>query len=85
VDACVDVENHLQSDIIMYPNPSGDFIRFINLITDELDIKIFNQSGQLIKSCKNQKQIYVGDLNSGIYFVQLLSIQHNKTWKLIKE
>jgi hypothetical protein len=85
VDGCVDSDDLSKQEITLYPNPSGYFISFTNNISADAEIKIWNQSGQLIKSFKNEKQIYVGDLSTGIYYVQMITPSTTKTWKLMKE
>lgn len=62
--------SHLSdSGIIMYPNPTSDYINFKGL-TSTNSIKIIDIYGKNIfqREVKNNKA-YVGDLNSGVYLI----------------
>ena len=62
--------SHLSdSGIIMYPNPTSDYVNF-NGLTSTNSIKIIDIYGKSIihRELKNNKA-YVGDLNSGVYLI----------------
>ncbi|SDI43140.1 Por secretion system C-terminal sorting domain-containing protein [Chryseobacterium taeanense] len=72
------------SDTNVYPNPFRDKIS-ISDIKDIKSIEIKDVSGRLIKSLAVAKEISLGELNSGVYFI---SLQYKdgfvKTIKIVK-
>ena len=73
------------STMFIYPNPTTGKI---NLNTTEVvDIRIYNNTGQVVKSIQNSSgQIDVSDLNNGIYFLQMKNQNSTKTsiYKFVK-
>lgn len=72
------------SKLVLYPNPSSDFIVIKSSKSGEkFNIKIYSVSGQLIKSGNyiSGEAIDVSTLTSGIYIVKA----NNSTFKLIKK
>ncbi len=61
------------SPIVIYPNPSADFIRIKNGEKEAIkSYEIYDNAGKLIcKSDNPTNEITVRDLQSGIYFLQL--------------
>ncbi len=75
------------TQMYVYPNPTKDYFS-INTATSK--VEIFTISGQLVKTLdKNQAAnapFYIGDLNSGVYFVKALNDNKEfKTMKLLKQ
>ena len=71
-------ENLFHNKITLYPNPANDFITLnIGISTnDDLEINIYNILGDKVRSemaKENYQNIYIGDLNSGIYLVSVKS------------
>jgi hypothetical protein len=54
----------------IYPNPVKETLY---IKSDEIieSLKIFNQTGQLIKSIINETEINIENFKSGLYFVQI--------------
>lgn len=60
----------LPNDIIVYPNPTNDFIN-ITGIDERVGVFIHNASGVLVKTVKGGNPIYVGDLSNASYLIIL--------------
>jgi len=60
--------------ILVYPNPTGEFINIRTESEDEFDLQLIDISGSVINSLRNQKgnvQLDVSKLSSGIYLVKI--------------
>jgi hypothetical protein len=81
----IDIGTPTSSQIIIYPNPTTNFInlKFENLTAFEGAIYDFN--GRHIKAFVNKKEIYVGDLTNGIYILKINSGDITLIYKIIKE
>jgi hypothetical protein len=81
----IEVENSSLSQIIVYPNPTTNYInlKFENLTA--FKGAIYDFYGRHIKSFVNTKDIYVGDLSNGIYILKIHIDDKELTYKLIKE
>ena len=74
----------VNSDLIVYPNPTKDFL---NIKTSKLDIEkvfIFDLSGKLIMT-ENSKTIDVNHLPSATYIISIKTSEGLKTFKFIKQ
>ena len=60
------------SDIVLYPNPTSDFI-FIENIEPQF-ITIYSLDGRLVKSVENANVVDVRDLKKGIYLINIEGI-----------
>lgn len=78
-----DFENKMR--IVAYPNPVRNILNLKN-IQGDFSYRIYNVSGQLLKSDMKQKtkSINVNELKSGIYFLEIKSSSGLFTQKLIK-
>ena len=62
-----------------YPVPTNDLINID--IKDARDINIYNVSGQIVCSLKNQNEVIslnVSDWKKGVYFVEIIENDMNK-------
>lgn len=67
------------------PNPVQNDL-YIKSSTNDLDIKIFNASGQLVKHLTSvPSKVDVADLPKGIYFVKLKSADSERVTRFIKD
>lgn len=62
----------------LFPNPTYDYLSFVDLIEPNSTIEIFNETGQLLISQKlidtgQEHKINVNNLPAGVYFVRLIS------------
>lgn len=66
----------LQSDISIYPNPTTDILNISTTDFNELNVFIYNQTGQLIKSLSIDNQesnlISVQSLEQGFYIAKII-------------
>ncbi len=72
----------------IYPNPASDIVTLDihNAINTDLTLNIYNVIGKLISSetlRQNQQQIYIGDLDNGIYIIEIKSNEWSEKQKLI--
>jgi|GEM_PF-1431254 len=75
-----------EEDIILYPNPSNNFIKIESIQNKQLDrIEIYGVSGVLIQSVTNTNNpINVSQLSTGVYFVKVFYQGSFITKKFIK-
>lgn len=79
-------ENNQDLITTISPNPAMDFVT-VNIagdINDIMTLNIFDVMGKRISSKVlqlKQRQIYVGDLNSGIYLIEIISSKYKYTGK----
>jgi hypothetical protein len=72
----------------LYPNPAFDIVNLNidNTKNADLTLNIYNVIGELVSSellKQNQQQINIGDLNNGIYIVEIKSYEWSGKQKLI--
>lgn len=87
----VGIESHNYSDFKVFPNPVVDNLQIeFNYVfeNEEFYMSIFDISGREIRSFESLKQskvsIYLGDVDSGNYFLHLRNRRLSKTINLIK-
>lgn len=85
-DGILAVENvNKKENIAIYPNPFNDVLK-ISDIKDVKSIDINDILGNLIKTLVPKKELYLQDLNGGVY---IISMKYNdgsvKTFKVIKK
>lgn len=83
IDSSLSVSTQEINGLIIYPNPTTDFITISNLYKTEIII-IFNSLGQKVREIKiqNNENIDVSKLNKGVYY---LKIGNRKGVKFIKK
>ncbi|RYF99384.1 MAG: T9SS type A sorting domain-containing protein [Chitinophagaceae bacterium] len=84
-----------QSAISVYPNPSVSYSNLEYKLTAQSDvaIKVFDKNGRTVRAYNLKKQakgvnrmvVQTGDLEKGIYIVNLSANGKNETVKLLKE
>lgn len=72
--AFLGVYNEFLLNFNVYPIPAKNNL-FINSVTDVVNIKIFNNLGQLVLEKTNEKRVDVSSLNNGIYFLKVKDIK----------
>ena len=73
--------NELFKDSIeIYPNPSNEYI-FVESRHDDLDIQIIDLSGRVLIN-SNNNEIFIGNLENGVYMIEI-SNKNNKIYKKI--
>ncbi|WP_040278775.1 T9SS type A sorting domain-containing protein [Psychroserpens damuponensis] len=81
-------ENAFDENIAIYPNPTQDVINMNFGNIKNIDLKIFNVLGEIVYEKRNiTEALYQLKLNqpSGIYFVQLNTIDKQRQIKIIKK
>ncbi|NTW31840.1 MAG: T9SS type A sorting domain-containing protein [Bacteroidetes bacterium] len=81
-------DNYNNNNFNLYPNPASDFVtlNIDNSNHEEAILNIYNIIGELIRSetiQKNQQQINVGNLNNGIYVLEIKSNGWSEKQKLM--
>lgn len=82
-----DIKDLQQGDdkTIMFPNPVADKL-IIKTNSQNFQIQLYNQLGQLLLSKENESILDVSHLSFGIYYVKILSEKNNiNSFKIIKE
>lgn len=77
------IENEL-STISVYPNPVKDILN-INAQKNVEKAEVYNLSGQLVLTAKNQNQVDMSTLPAGNYVVRIFSGDDVKSIKIIKK
>jgi Leucine-rich repeat (LRR) protein len=79
-------ENEIEAnlEIEIFPNPVVDIFRIENI--DVINVVIYNQLGQKMKSIANTNIVNISDLSSGVYFTNITNGKGNTIIKkIIKE
>lgn len=81
-------ENEMEKQLSIYPNPASDIItlNINNGNKKELILNIYNVIGDLIRSellKQNPQKINIGDLNNGVYLIEIKSKEGSEKQKLI--
>ena len=83
-------ENSMSENFKLYPNPVNDklFLDINNNLSENLKVVISNTLGQTLYSSNNfpiKEGLDVNFLKSGIYYLDIRSLQGQKSFKIIKE
>jgi hypothetical protein len=81
-------QNISDQTILISPNPAGDFFTIFlkRRINSELNLNMYNVTGNLVKSClvlQNSQQIETMGLTDGIYIIEIKSGNWSEKQKLI--
>jgi hypothetical protein len=70
----------------LFPNPASDFIHLNEISTQILDFQIFDIQGKLVKkqSRLDGSKIFIGDLEKGLYILNLRENAHSWSVKFVK-
>ncbi len=84
----VSEQNFNNISFCLYPNPASDILTFNidNENNADLTLNIYNVTGELISTEKlkqNKQQINIGNLNNGIYMIEIKSKKWTEKQKLI--
>jgi hypothetical protein len=75
----------LKTRILLYPNPTNNWVYIKGNISKLESIKLFSISGQYISELKiNKNKVNLENLPSGLYFVKLKTDKNSETLKIIK-
>ncbi len=88
VDTISSIQNLSLSRFIIYPNPATDFIRIVSNNANHNLVNIFDKLGVLRKSITlmgvSDQSVYIGDLENGLYFIDISDGQTKSIYKIIK-
>lgn len=86
-------QNELSNNVQLFPNPASDYsiLTFDATVGGQQPLQICNGLGQPVTPTtlvstqpgKNTKEIYIGDLASGVYFIYLGEAEYRKVLRLI--
>jgi len=71
-----------QEAVKIYPNPAQDYIR-IEAAGLEVDLRIYNVAGQLVKQVTNVSVVDISTLSKGVYMVESIVEGNSKFQKLV--
>ena len=79
-------DNELGNQLTIYPNPVNDFVEINSNNSEKIDFILMNSQGQKIRSGNFTKLIKLdtGNLNSGIYFIEMNSAKAKTVKKIVK-
>ncbi len=83
------VENKIENDVLIYPNPAQDFITIKSKITEtDLKVELINEFGKVVKEDKilqgNNLSIFeTHTIHNGFYFMKISNESASKTYKVI--
>ena len=76
-----DLISRKQLDVVIYPNPSSDFITIRRNTSEMAQVSIYQLNGQLMKQetiCSDVSEIDLRDFSNGAYLLEVVS--GGKTW-----
>lgn len=72
VDATADTKNELKDKLKIYPNPIADGMVYItNQNNDELNIKLYDITGKMLKNVKATDKVSIQGFSTGIYLMKI--------------
>ncbi|NME68763.1 Ig-like domain-containing protein [Flammeovirga aprica] len=80
------IEDELVS-ILYYPNPAKDYVN-LELLENTQNVKLYDLNGRLLIDKSIQQRVYkldLGQLKSGVYFIEVEGTQAYKKLKIIKQ
>jgi hypothetical protein len=80
--------NNAVKEVNIFPNPATDLVtlKVNNTNYEDIELKIYTVIGELVRSKllkQNNLQVNIGDLNNGIYMVEIKSKEWSRKEKLI--
>ena len=85
-DKLLDINNNTISNFLIYPNPvKGDILNIKLSKSINVSYKIINMLGQIVNTGKITKEIPVGNLQEGTYFIQVNDGERIYTEKFVKD
>ena len=78
-------DKDLDTEILIYPNPVSDYIKFNTSEATQGIYTLYSSSGKTILQGKVTNKIDVINLTNGIYFIRIQSDKEVFTRKIIKE
>jgi len=82
-DSSLGVNDHNLIKVSIYPNPTGDKL-FIQGLSNVSKVSVYNVLGKLVLSKINSSEIYLDNLESGIYIINIRDENRETILKFIK-
>ena len=84
-EVIAEIDNQLNSEISIYPNPANNSLNFNN-ISENAVISIYDLSGkQIVNQLNSNNQIDINSLSNGIYIIKIIDNSLTKTAKFVKQ
>lgn len=86
VDRPLSTDSFFKNNFSVYPNPVNDMVNISNLNDSEITkVSITDINGRVVKEINsNISSVSVGDLNAGIYFLKINTLEGVGTSKFVK-
>lgn len=86
VDRTLSTDDFFKNNFVVFPNPVKDVLNISNLnATDITKISISDINGRVVKEVNsNVSSISVNDLNAGVYFLKINTLEGSVTTKIVK-
>lgn len=75
-----------EETVLIYPNPTSDFVRLSGLSSST--IEIYNISGQLLEkreSANGVEEFGLSDYANGVYYLNVITSISSETYKVVKQ
>ena len=75
------------TDVMIYPNPTNDFVKLSTVNGQQSTVRIYNAFGMLVDEIEfdsEEMEINLSDYNSGIYFINIKSENGTIVKKIVK-
>lgn len=83
-DATTDIEDIEGLKLSFYPNPIDDYL-YVSGLTENVDVRIYDIKGQLIIEKNIEDKIYLKNLDSGVYIIEIEIQNYKFKQKIIKD
>lgn len=86
VDRPLSTDSFFKNNFAVYPNPVNDVVNISSLNNSEISqVSISDINGRVVKEVNsNVSNISVGDLNAGVYFLKINTLEGVATTKFVK-
>lgn len=86
VDRPLSTDSFFKNNFAVYPNPVNDVVNISSLNNSEISqVSISDINGRVVKEVNsNVSNISVGDLNAGVYFLKINTLEDVATTKFVK-
>ncbi len=78
-------QNETQQDVSVFPNPAHGNLLYFKGLHQKSRIEIFNMQGKLVKSEKTTRWLEIGDLDQGLYLIQIITPQKTHRMKWVRQ
>lgn len=83
-DATTGIEDYLKSKLHLYPNPIENYLH-IKGLKKVVNVIIIDTNGKILEQKTTRDKVYLGNLKSGIYIINLVLGENILTYKIVKK